>query len=153
MASPGYGSPSIKQLIHHGSEDKRPETSYPESFTRDPGAPSREFGDVPTAHLTEGADRERLGMSVQPFLGSASPQIKQEKHIWDMYKIELTDYMERQGCSPEALPTITDQEITGRTLQTIMNDDMWDKILAEELKISNMYNLNFGCCGIGPVVP
>ena len=54
-----------------------------------------------------------------------------------MDKIELTDYMERQGCSQETLATITDQEITGRTLQTIMTDDMWDKILAEELKIIN----------------
>ena len=134
MASPGYGSPSLKQLIHHGSEDKGSETSYPESFTRGPGAPSRAFGDVPAASLMERADREHLGISVEPFLGTARPQIKQEKHIWDMDKIELTNYMERQGCSQETLATITDQGITGRT---IMNDDMWDTILAEELKISN----------------
>ena len=137
MASPGYGSPSIKQLVQHGSEDKRSETSYPESFTRGPGAPNRAFGDVPTANLTEGADRGRLGISVEPFLGSASPQIKQEKHIWDMNKIELTDYMERQGCSQETLAIITDQEITGRTIKTITNDDMWDEILSAELKSSN----------------
>ena len=137
MASPGYGSPSIKQIIHHGSEGQRSTTSDPESFTRGPGAPNRAFGEVPTANLTEEANRERLGISVEPFLGSASPQIKQKKHIWDMDKVELTDYMERQGCSQETLATITNEDITGRTLQTIMTNDMWDNILSEELKISN----------------
>ena len=137
MASPGYGSPSIKQIIHHGSEEQRSTTSDPESFTRGPGAPNRAFGEVPTANLTEEANRERLGISVEPFLGSASPQIKQKKHIWDMDKVELTDYMERQGCSQETLATITNEDITGRTLQTIMTNDMWDNILSEELKISN----------------
>ena len=78
-----------------------------------------------------------MGISVEPFLGSASPQIKQQKHIWDMDKIELTDYTERQGCSQETLAIITDQEITGRTIKTIMDDDMWDEILSTELKISN----------------
>ena len=126
MASPGYGSPSLKQLFHHGNEDKRSETSHPESFTRGPGAPTRGFGYVPTANLTEGAD---LGISVEPFLGSASPQINQEMHIWDMSKIELTDYMERQGCSQETLAIINDHEVTGRTIKSIMDDDMWDEIL------------------------
>ena len=45
--------------------------------------------------------------------------------------------MERQGCSQERLAIITDQEITGRTIKTIMNDDMWDEILCTELKIIN----------------
>ena len=76
MASPGYGSPSIKQIIHHGSEEQRSATSDPESFTRGPGAPNRAFGEVPTANLTEGANREPLGISVEPFLSSASPQNK-----------------------------------------------------------------------------
>ena len=92
---------------------------------------------MPTANLTEGANQGRLGIPVEPFLGSASPQIKQDMHIWDMTKIELTDYMERQGCSQETLAVINDHEVTGRTIKAIMDNDMWDEILCTELKIIN----------------
>ena len=54
-----------------------------------------------------------------------------------MTKIELTDYMERQGCSQETLAVINDHEVTGRTIKAIMDNDMWDEILCTELKIIN----------------
>ena len=104
MASPGYGSPSIKQLFHHGSEDKRSETSHPESFTRGPGAPTRAFGCVPTAnrYLTEGADQGRLGISVEPFRYDDAPRqecIESKPHIdLKLYMAPVYLSMSHQFC-------------------------------------------------------